>query len=313
MLQAFLDDSGTHQNSLITSIGGFVGARQDWASLTVQWSQFMQENLGQHGITCFHMTDCVSGFGEFSGLAREIRVWIVNELSNIIAAHPGIRGIWSAVVVEDWDDVATGKFKQDYPKPHDLCFDECVRQLHAWSEQSAGGQPVALMVAEQSEYRGRMKAIHDAWRSHPDIKTGFLGPISFDYPRRVVPLQAADMFAYEMNKNWEEEEYPDGGFALGRALSFRPVVEKFAQNNGLSFGGCYTVGGLSLRVLRHNLVEVDPVSKENFRRLLTSSPGQDIEVVPYPASGIGEVLLVDSCPDADIPHLHNRRSGACLR
>lgn len=312
MHQAFLDDSGTHAASRITAIGGFAGTAADWASVTVHWSRFIQDHLVQHGIASFHMTDCVSGLGGFIGIKPEIRTWIANELSDILAAHPRIRGIWSAVVVEDWDAIATGKFKRDYPKPYDLCFDECIRQLDAWSRANAGGESVALMVAVQDEYRDRMVDIYNAWSRHPTIASGFLGSLTFDYPRRVVPLQCSDMLAYEMNKSWEGLEYPTGGFTWSRARG-RPLAEKFADHNGLNFGGCYAEIGLSLRVLKHNLSDVDSVSQENFRRLLNSKPGEDIMVAPHPVSGSGEFLLVDSCPDADSPHLHNRQSGACLR
>jgi hypothetical protein len=127
-----------------------------------------------------------------------------------------------------------------------------------------------------------------------------------------VPLQAADMVAYEMNKEWQDDEYPDNP-GVGKARTqFRPLVEKFALNNGLAYGSCYTAGGLSVRVLRHNIDSVDQISAENFRRIFAARPGKDIEFMPYPASGIGEYVLVDSCPDADSPHLHIRESGACL-
>jgi hypothetical protein len=65
---------------------------------------------------------------------------------------------------------------------------------------------VATMFAIQKEYEERM---HDALRTY--IRSPwfgrFLGPVAFDSPERVVPLQAADLIAHETSEEIRHRQY----------------------------------------------------------------------------------------------------------
>jgi hypothetical protein len=169
------------------------------------------------------------------------------------------------------------------------------------------------MVAQQDQYRDRMTALHRAWSAHP-LRGEFLGPITFELARKSPALQAAEMVAYEMNKNWEEEEYPANPGIGKTRPNLRPITEKLARSNGLAHGGCYTEGGLSIAVFKHNMMTLDEVSFRNFNNILmTERPRQSTVIMPYPSPESGQFVLVDKCPDEDTPHLHSRASAECLR
>lgn len=307
--QAYFDDSGTHSSSLVTSIGGFVGTAEAWTKLEKDWIEYLASL--EWPIGWFRSYDCEHGEGEFQGLSRKVRELIRNKLVKIIASHP-VTAIWSSVVVEDWDAVATGSFARRYKSPHDLCFDECMMQIGIWARKHAPEHPVSLTVAQHPQHQPQMNAIHDAYSRHPAIGN-FLGPLQFCPMKSTVPLQVADVLAYEMNKEWEEAIYPPDGPSFAARLQFRPILEKFSESNGLAYGGCMVDGALSLHAFRYNLEDVDPVSTENFRRLFATKPGQTTELLPYWEIDTSQLVLLDNCPECDTPHCHIRGSNRCLR
>jgi hypothetical protein len=57
MLIGYFDESGTHDQSAVTTIAGYVAKPEVWASVEAQWRQVL-EPFAQKGLHTFHMVDC---------------------------------------------------------------------------------------------------------------------------------------------------------------------------------------------------------------------------------------------------------------
>jgi hypothetical protein len=181
----------------------------------------------EYGITWFHAFDCEHGFGEFQGTRRELRDSFAFGLSNVLCNHTyGLQAISSALKRDDWDRFAP-QFLKDrcLNDPYNFCFEHCLQQIARWSIEAANSEPVAVVFAKRSGNDERSAAIHDVYLRGETYQLPGLGSFAVADPRLVLPLQAADLFAYEM--------YQYAQVYIGPDTPRRPVLENF-YSKGLS-------------------------------------------------------------------------------
>lgn len=247
MLRAYFDESGTHIGSPVTAIAGFAATAEVWTAIETEWSKVLAD-FKDKGVEAFHMTDCLAATGQFSRLDAFWRNYLVNSLAAILE-RSDIQAIWAGVNTEDWDDLTTPEFREQFPKPYDLCFDEVVRQLYRWSRHGADGTPVALVFGEQTEYQTRNELALQAWRRHPEF-CRFIGSVTYSSPKLLIPLQAADMLAYEINKEWEKVEFQE---LTWQNVGLRSVLERITKIHGLHGGGLFGDQAIRTAVARFHI------------------------------------------------------------
>ena len=204
MLYAYFDDSGTHEDSPITAIAGYVGSKQVWEEIEKKWLGILAD-YKDYGVEWFHMAECVAQQGQFATIDKPSRNYLIRQLSTLLG-HPGLQGIRSAVVNDDWKAVVKDEaFLRKFPKPFGLCFNDIVYTLWEWSKRSADGERIALMFS-QGHTSGIMSEI-DRANQKKDWYSDILGPIAFGDPRQIVPLQAPDLLVYLINKDTERRAY----------------------------------------------------------------------------------------------------------
>ena len=106
---------------------------------------------------------------------------------------------------------------------------------------------VSVTFAEQKEYESRGKLAYSTWEKHPHARE-WLGTLTFESPRGAVPLQTADMLAYEAYKEWEGIEYGELSFKTNFQL--RPLLHKITQRYAMHSGGLYGQQALKTAVAR---------------------------------------------------------------
>jgi hypothetical protein len=191
LLSAYFDESGTHGNSDIIMIAGLLGSADQWAAFETAWS----ERLANVEILSFHASACDAADAEFANLAEPFRSALFNGLSQVICDSKlvGVNGtVWRAA----WEAYK----KRDpvhYPEPYYFCFDFCLGQIASWSKANAGGEPVALIFADQDEYESRALESYRAFKRLSPLKDD-IASLTFADPCKFRPLQGADLFAYEL-------------------------------------------------------------------------------------------------------------------
>ncbi len=246
MLKAYFDETGIHKGAAVTALGGYVGSKADWTAVEEKFNEVLAD-LAHKGVTTFHMTDAIAQKGEFALSDRPTINYALTQISQVLGKTKAA-GIFSAVVVDHWNAVVKDqKFLARYPHPIDLCFDNLVQNLALWATKNAAGEPVAPMFAYSSEFSPRMAEIGRLYGAQDWYKK-VLGPVAFDYPARVVPLQAADLFIHQIG--WDIEKRAFGPHDL--ASGGQTFALEWATGGRYTPGNWFDANGLLLTIKRFN-------------------------------------------------------------
>src|SRR6266481_415092 len=83
ILTAYLDESGTHGESPIMVMAGYLGTAVQWARFEADWSVL----LGRGGVTYVHAVDLFNRAAQFRSWKAEAINAFALELNQVIATH----------------------------------------------------------------------------------------------------------------------------------------------------------------------------------------------------------------------------------
>jgi Protein of unknown function (DUF3800) len=189
MLQAYFDETGTHDQSELVAIVGLISTDEKWQAFDVEWRQL----LSNVGIASFHATECNAGRGSFAGLPREIRDDLFKNLTKLVLDHVPA-GVEALVLRTDWD--ALPGLAKHFRDPYHFCFESCMHQVSKWSKKNANGEQVELTFANQDKYATRATEVFKGYKTNSMWKDE-LGSFTFARAKDKPALQAADLIAFE--------------------------------------------------------------------------------------------------------------------
>lgn len=243
-VRAYFDESGTHAQSRVTMIGGYVATCDVWKAIEAQWN----EVLTNQGLSWFHMTDAMEQRGEFELIETPVIHDIVWSLGSILQKSD-VCSVSIAVDAVAWNEVTTEKFRERFRKPYDYCFSNIHQALIHWSRQTGNSSPIAMVFGTQDEYSGRAETIVNAWTQY---RGGEIGPLEFAPAKQTPALQAADMLVHELHAAWEQ-------FARGLTRPGKIVQSALCRaiDKGEFSGGGY-LGAAALKLRVDNADWFDP-------------------------------------------------------
>ena len=191
MVRAYFDDSGTHGESLITTISGFVAGEKTWTALEAAWDDVLSDYRNLYGVTWYHATDVANWKGEWAAAKLDDCRGAPSRFATVLSKQD-VLPVWAAVVNEDFYRYATPEFLSRFPKPFDLCFHQAMEQLYRWA--AGVDAPLVAPVIAHGDYVARVSAAHAQYRDFGDFSSR-IGPLIVDSPRKLIPLQAADLLS----------------------------------------------------------------------------------------------------------------------
>jgi hypothetical protein len=212
MLKAYADDSGSDGSGTPYCLAGFLMGSEHWARFADDWQAALDR---PPAIDYFKMAEVHNYTGEFAKsdfYHREIRVRKVHELLEVIESVSP-HAIYSAV---DWSEFRVSQlpFVKGAPEdPYHCLVPWLLDSVMAWQRRDEiFPTPVDFIFDEQGE-----ALVHAIRTVYPKVKArvgesvarmmGSLPEMKDD--KKVLPLQAADMLAWNLRRHYDPKREGD--------------------------------------------------------------------------------------------------------
>lgn len=224
MIGAYFDDAGTHRDSRVVVLAGYIGPVSEWELLEAEWAGFLQ----RESLRFYHSVECVAARGPFAGRSNPDCNRLHRDAVGIITRR---RLVPLGVAVD------TPSYRSAPTQPHEelgRCFVHVVEYLGRYMEQHASHEQVALVLEEMPGVMGRLVEDYESLMA-PDrlgrFRQYFAGPPAFRPKRETFALQAADVLAYETGVGADRHFYPSG--LNPRRGAWNALSRHSDQNEGL--------------------------------------------------------------------------------
>jgi len=201
---AYLDDSGTHNQSHAIVIGGCVALAKDWNLFITEWHRI----LHQYQVSCHHNVDFAHFKGEYKNWNNEDkRIQYIRSLIDIIGEVSWfiIGGSMSRI---DYENIVPSQFKEEIGEPYFFPFQMCIEGLMtALTPEVAENAKVDLIIDRQKGLSGKASRSFKILKILRD-KNDRLGSIVYGDKRTHIPLQAADLIANEIYQDLNRQGRP---------------------------------------------------------------------------------------------------------
>lgn len=204
MLTIYCDDSGTDKNNRSAVVAGYLSNAAQWEIFTREWRQVLKE----FKVKQMHRTDLENFKGEFT----EDRGWNpMRRTAFLMRLQPIIRRrmklpIGTAVIRKDFEEVIPEEVGKKFGGVYGWCAHTCLVKLRIWCERPCRQHrvPIEWVFEAGTIGHGQVDAmfreLHEMQQKGSDWRSDWrIRAWSFQ-AKDVVPLQAADLLAYELFK-----------------------------------------------------------------------------------------------------------------
>lgn len=207
MLKAYFDESGHSRDpkETVVAIGGCISTLERWTTFEDEWDEL----LHTFQVSWFHATELQNFKGDFVGWTEYRRRQFLQSAMNIMD-RAVVQYVGAVVPLSEYEALTVSQ-KAQCPDPYYLCFQDAVHSAGIEAEEYGPSELIETIFSENVEMGGIIKPVDRsvkqdeglAYRCYRACKRELpirerLGPITFDSPRNLLPLQAADLVAYEL-------------------------------------------------------------------------------------------------------------------
>jgi hypothetical protein len=266
MLRAYFDDTGTHTTSDVVLWSGIFGNQYQWEYFEMLWGAKLKDpSPGKPPLKRFHMTDCQAGVGEFLGWSRTATDFLVHELGQIILKC-GLYSDGAAISRKDWDDLVTGNLRTALGDAEGYSLRMAFVRALNWAREKGCESKIAFIFDRRKEREGEGERIFQLFQRYAKIESSGVTPVSiaFSDSYSVLPLQGADMIAWEQYRYANEYLKSDG----------RAKYASRKELQRLSRGGRVNLG-IAMRSAIEKMVALEIGNEEKLAsaaELITVSP-----------------------------------------
>lgn len=196
MFIGYFDESGTHAGSPIVCVAGLIATDRQWKEHEREWLDVLKEA----GITFFHMAKFESRYEEYKDWDNDRRIKIQTRFIDIIKRRINV-GIATAVSIPDYEAVVTGHHRDLLGNPYAFCSRLCLNAIDEWADKYNRNTPISLIFEDGAAHKREFARLFNvALEGEESEEVKRLCSLEFLDKRTVLPLQAADIWVYEIYK-----------------------------------------------------------------------------------------------------------------
>ncbi len=203
MLTTYADETGHYADPQRTVVGlaGFLGKSEGWDRFDVEWRTVCRE---EGVVRPFHMTD-------FAVSREQFKPWKGNEprrqrlMARLVAAitNANVFPIGAIVPIEDFNFLTEAQRIALGADPYYVAFQEVTHQMVFGGALIAGPpEPISMVYARQREYTTKSMELWEAIKTY-NLYGHCMSSFAPGDPKDYTPLEAADLWAYELGRHFE--------------------------------------------------------------------------------------------------------------
>jgi hypothetical protein len=203
MVTVYCDDSGREVRNRVAVVAGYIGSVALWQRFERRWNAV----LAKEGVSVLHRADLENFQGEFTeakGWNPERRTAFLKKLHAVIKSYT-YRGIGAAVIKADFEAVMPDSVKRLYGGPFGWAAHACIPIAGDWCDEKRHNEPIDWVFEAGTCGTREIGFMFDAIMRFPALQRDFRAkPKGWSFQQKsTVPLQAADLVAYEVFKQTE--------------------------------------------------------------------------------------------------------------
>jgi hypothetical protein len=189
MFELYFDESGTHDKGWLT-LAGFAGHKDQWCKFSGEWLAALEPTpFSQfHAKEFFHWAKKP----ENGALAKDV----LRNLIGVILRRSD-RGFSYSMSVSEYLETVPPKFASTYGSPYAMCAQELLTAILDWSRKREYDGPFSYFFEDGHKNAHQLVKNFHELKSDKSFK---IRSIRLASKEDLVPLQAADLLAYRMNR-----------------------------------------------------------------------------------------------------------------
>ncbi len=204
-LDIYLDESGTHNGSDTVVVGGFISTADRWLKFEAEW----RRALDDFGIDMFRMSKFANRADVFRDWPEPLRQARLQRLINIIRDHVG-GSVGVAIPVTKFNLMLSDKAKKYCGGAYGLAaiflFIDVGNTIHEIHKEARAAYVMEAGALGASEV---LRVFQQNMRDPEQRERLRLLSLRFEDKRKYLPLQAADILAYELYKHLPKQPITD--------------------------------------------------------------------------------------------------------
>jgi hypothetical protein len=195
VLKAFLDDSGSGGDSRWIVLAGYVGTVEGWDRFDGRWLAAMN---APPKIEYFKAKEAERRRDQFEGVTEEQRDAKIDALIAVIA-QCAERSICARVRQTDYNEIVKGKIPPAWDSPYYFLFSFLIGHVVLTERFQRFGEQIEFVF--DSDQRHEEPSLRLATELEPYSSfTGGIARIHYQSDRLLLPLQAADLLAWQIRR-----------------------------------------------------------------------------------------------------------------
>jgi hypothetical protein len=210
MFTAYIDESGAHDQSPYIGVGGVIASGAKWAEFDREW----RKALSDAGAPYSHMREfapSVGAFRKWESATKQFepeRTAFLRSICDCIVRN--VAYTFGAIITRrHYEALVPEQLRADMGVPYTFLGRYCIARVGVWAQDHSPDEPVDL-VFERGQPQTALRIQHGILGANQRTRREYkLGRLSFadkyvrDRPEEsALPLQAADLVAYELVKHW---------------------------------------------------------------------------------------------------------------
>jgi hypothetical protein len=194
VLDGYFDESGTHAGSPAVAVAGYLSTPEQWALFASEWATVLKE----WGIPYFHMADFAMGAPPYNTWPIEVREPRFARLTQIIYDH-AVATVGHVIPMPEYERALSEGAKRISGGAYGLGAVCTFMEVSKLLQPQFPSARVAYVFDQGCLGAGQVLKVFQSNVKDPKDQEWFkLLSLKFENKKKFLPLQAADILAYEL-------------------------------------------------------------------------------------------------------------------